>query len=240
MLRRKAKRLGVLVQIVDADGAAIGAQAAERPVTGGWYLQTLEFFLREAAGEEALRAVAFIGDRQGGVAAARQFASGVAHGLERIVGLLWLWITRLDLGQGDQRAHLAVKRPRAWCRWCALTLPGCRLGVHSLRLARSREQRLAARLTNKGGGLQQPAPESAQICHALRTLAHGRQLLRRRQNLIDDTVFERLIGRHPEVAAGIGGDALDRLAGMVGEDRVEAADRAQQVLRLNLDIRGCA
>ena len=58
----------------------------------------------------------------------------------------------------------------------------------------------------------------------------------RGNDLVDDTVFERLIGGHEIVALGIESDLFDALAGALGKDLVELCAGAQDLLGMDLDI----
>lgn len=56
------------------------------------------------------------------------------------------------------------------------------------------------------------------------------------EDFIDEAVFEGLFCRHEVVALGVLGDDFDRLAGVLGEDAVQAFSRAQDVLGNDLDL----
>src|SRR5690349_1104475 len=54
--------------------------------------------------------------------------------------------------------------------------------------------------------------------------------------VINNTVFLALIGPHDVVPLGILLDALERLAGVLGEDLVQPFARAKQFARVNIDV----
>jgi hypothetical protein len=59
-----------------------------------------------------------------------------------------------------------------------------------------------------------------------------------RDHLVDDPVLPRLVGRHEVVALRVLRDPLERLAGVLGEDLLEAALDVDDLARLDLDV-GC-
>src|SRR5213078_1608038 len=65
-------------------------------------------------------------------------------------------------------------------------------------------------------------------------------LLEVRDNVVDQAVFLRFLGRHETVAFHVLFDLLDGLAGVLGVQFVELAPQVQNLARLNLDVRGGA
>src|SRR5664280_107699 len=61
-----------------------------------------------------------------------------------------------------------------------------------------------------------------------------------RDDFVDQPVGHRLLRRHDEVAVGVLGHALDRLAGVVGQHPVEEIPHPQDLLGLELDVAGLA
>src|SRR5439155_7857241 len=53
---------------------------------------------------------------------------------------------------------------------------------------------------------------------------------------VDDAVFAGLVGAHDEVAVGVLGDLLDRLAGVVGQHRVQEVPHPEDLLGRDLDV----
>ena len=53
---------------------------------------------------------------------------------------------------------------------------------------------------------------------------------------VDDAVLLRLLGAHEVVALGVLGDLLERLAGVLGDDLVEAAADVDDLLGVDLDV----
>lgn len=60
------------------------------------------------------------------------------------------------------------------------------------------------------------------------------------QNLVYQTIRYRILSRHEVVTLGVYGDALDRLAGILGQDAVQALAQIQDFLGLDLDVAGLA
>src|SRR5579872_1143745 len=57
-------------------------------------------------------------------------------------------------------------------------------------------------------------------------------------DLVDQAVGHRLVGGDDEVAVRVTGDLVDRLAGVLGEHRVEEIAHPDDLLRLQLDVAG--
>ena len=55
-------------------------------------------------------------------------------------------------------------------------------------------------------------------------------------HLIDEPVFHRLRGVHEKISVRVLLDALETLAGMVGQDIVEDLTQPQRLARLDFDI----
>lgn len=56
------------------------------------------------------------------------------------------------------------------------------------------------------------------------------------KDLVNDTVCFGLVSAHEEVALDVGFDLLDTLAGVLGEDAVEAVAGREDVFRGDLDV----
>src|SRR5919108_1682042 len=57
-----------------------------------------------------------------------------------------------------------------------------------------------------------------------------------RQHLVDDAVLPALVGTHDEVPVGVLPDALERLAGVMGQDLLQEVPHPDDLLRLDLDV----
>src|SRR6056297_701050 len=60
--------------------------------------------------------------------------------------------------------------------------------------------------------------------------------LARGDHPVDDAIFEGLVGLHDEIAVGVGVDALDRLAGVIGEDLVDEVTHPHDLLGRQFEI----
>src|SRR3546814_2492190 len=58
------------------------------------------------------------------------------------------------------------------------------------------------------------------------------------ENLVHQTIRYRIFGRHEVVTLGVYGDALDGLAGVLGQDAVQALAQVEDFASLDLDIGG--
>jgi hypothetical protein len=61
-----------------------------------------------------------------------------------------------------------------------------------------------------------------------------------RDDLVDGSVLHGLLGRQDEVTVGVLGHALERLAGVPGDDLVHQLPVANDLLGLDLDVDGLA
>src|SRR5204863_6449868 len=62
---------------------------------------------------------------------------------------------------------------------------------------------------------------------------HGSVL---RDHAVDDSVIGRFVRGHEEIPLRVAGDLLQRLAGLVGDDLVEALSQVDDLARMYLDI----
>src|SRR3954468_17884020 len=60
------------------------------------------------------------------------------------------------------------------------------------------------------------------------------------QRLVPVAVLSRVFGTHEKVALRVPADRVDRLAGVLGEDLVQAASQVKNLLRVYLDVGGLA
>src|SRR6476620_8927259 len=78
-----------------------------------------------------------------------------------------------------------------------------------------------------------PAPEASSLFLPVRV---RNQVLPRGEDAVDEAVRIGLLGAHEPVAVHVALDRLDRLAGMLGVQRVHLAAEIEDLPRLDLDV----
>src|SRR5262245_54942537 len=111
-------------------------------------------------------------------------------------------------------------------------------------MRRSGRRRSSVREAGAGGLIPRhirPRPTARQD-HARETVGTrpSSGALAARQDLVDEAVVARLLGRHEAVALGVSRDLLDGLPGVLGVELVQHAALLEDLARQDLDLGGLA